>query len=970
MSDMPKSQPSPAGGVRVPRATYRLQFNRSFTFHDATGIVPYLSELGVSDLYASPYLLARPGSVHGYDVFDHNTLNPEIGGDDDHRALVSLARKHDMGHLLDIVPNHMGISGDGNEWWMDVLENGPSSPYAPFFDIDWYPLRPTLAGKVLLPVLGDQFGLVLERGELTLAYEQGRFWIQYFETRLPVAPRSSTGILREALRQLRPGRDTDDDDATELESIMTALHHLPPRDRTDPESVAERRRERLVSRRRLATLYESSSGIRDALDRAIVRHNGTAGEPQSFDQLHELLDDQAYRLAYWRVAAEEINYRRFFDINDLAGVRVEQPEVFDATHRLILRLVAEGGVTGLRIDHPDGLYDPRGYLRDLQDAAAERAGEPVYVLVEKILTGDEPLPEDWPVAGTVGYDFMARIGGLFVDPSNEAAMDEAYSRFVGRVPDFAELVFSRKQLVLRNALASELTVLAHLLDRLSEQNRRVRDFTLSSLTHVLRETISCFPVYRTYIDAYTGDIGENDERYVEQAIRTARRLNPAMSGQAFEFLRDLLLLRWPDGLDEETRGEHARFVMKFQQLTGPVMAKGVEDTSFYIYNRLVSLNEVGGEPQHFGTPPDEVHRWLGARRERWPHAMNASSTHDTKRSEDVRARIHVLGELPAEWSELARSWAAQNAVLRPDGENGPIPDRNDEYLLYQTLVGVWPLAARPDEAAHVELVERVQQYMEKATREAKVHTSWINPNEEYDAGLREFVARVLDPRANPAFLEAFLPFQARVARLGMLNSLSQTLLKLACPGVPDVYQGQELWDFSLVDPDNRRPVDFAHRERLLGELRERMVDEDRLQLARELAGEWMDGRIKLYLTHVALRHRGRQPALYAEGEYLPLRAEGPAAAHVFAFARRLGEHRAVVVVPRLVAGLFGEEGFAPGRADVWHGTRLVGPVEVMNGLRNRLTGCATKPEKAADGQLALPVGALLGDFPVALLSDD
>jgi (1->4)-alpha-D-glucan 1-alpha-D-glucosylmutase len=953
---------------RVPVATYRLQFNHGFTFGDAARVVPYLSRLGITDLYASPYLQARPGSVHGYDVFDHNSLNAEIGSEADHRALASVARKHDMGHLLDIVPNHMGVAGNGNAWWMDVLENGPSSPYSPFFDIDWYPLREAHQSKVLLPVLGDQFGLVLERGELRLAYADGRFRIHYFENEFPVAPRSSTGVLREALRRLRAGAH-DEDAAVELESIMTALHHLPPRNRTDPACVAERQRERRVSQRRLAALHERSPEVRDALQQAVEHFNGSVDDPHSFDALHELLDDQAYRLAFWRVAAEEINYRRFFDINDLAGVRVERPEVFEATHRLILRLMAEGTVTGLRIDHPDGLFNPLQYLRDLQHAAAERTNEePVYVLVEKILTGEEPLPPDWPVAGTVGYDFMNRVNGLFVDRANEAAMDDAYSRFTRRTPDFEELVYSRKKLILRNALASELSVLSHLLDRLSDQNRRVRDFTLGSLTEVLRETIACFPVYRTYVDARTGSVSETDGAYVEQAIRTARRMNPAISRSIFEFLRDLLLLRWPQGLDEETRSEHARFVMKFQQLTGPVMAKGVEDTSFYIYNRLVSLNEVGGEPQHFGVEPAEFHRWVLTRQAAWPHAMNASSTHDTKRSEDVRARIDVLSEMPQRWAEHALRWAELHAALRPDdGDGGPVPTRNDEYLLYQTLVGVWPLDGARDDESLGDVVARVQQYMEKATREAKVNTSWINPNDAYDEGLRRFVASVLDRRANTAFFEDFIPLQAAVARLGMLNSLSQTLVKIAAPGVPDVYQGQELWDLSLVDPDNRRPVDYDTREAMLASLAARR-DGGAAAQAVELVREWTDGRIKLLVTHRALEHRRAHPALYLEGEYLPLHAHGARAAHVVAFARRHGERRVVVVVPRLVAGLFGDDGFGEDAARVWADTELRGPAELLDGLIDHFTGERPRAAARDGGQAAIPLAELLGRFPVALLS--
>jgi (1->4)-alpha-D-glucan 1-alpha-D-glucosylmutase len=729
---------------RAPRATYRLQLNLNFTFSDAARIVPYLHDLGISDLYASPYLQARPGSLHGYDISNHNRLNEEVGGEEDHANLTRQLRDHKMGHLLDIVPNHMGIGEPSNTWWMDVLENGRSSPFAHFFDIDWAPLKPELTGKVLLPVLGDQFGRILEEGELQLFFEEGRFRIRYHEQVFPVSPRSSSLVLRALLREMRGSVADDDVHLTEVESIVTALEHLPPRDRTDPESVGERRRESFVSRRRLKALREESESFRTALERALRAYNGKKGEPHSFDDLERVLDDQPYRLAYWRVAAEEINYRRFFDINDLAGVRVERDDVFHDTHRLILQLVAEQKVTSLRIDHPDGLHHPYAYLRKLQQEATKHAGDgPVYIIVEKILTGDEPLPEDWPVAGTVGYEYMNRINGLFVARDNSAAMTGAYERFIGDRINFANLIYDRKKLILRVALASELNVLAHLLNRISEKNRRFRDFTLGSLTNVIRETIACFPVYRTYIDAVAGQVSPADASHVERAIRTAMRRNRATSPTIFEFLRDILLLRWPEDLEPEAREEHALFVMKFQQLSGPVMAKGVEDTSFYIYNRLISLNEVGGEPDHFGIAPDMLHFWLRERRHKWPLSMSNSTTHDTKRSEDVRARINVLSEIPEQWEERVTRWAELNAGRKADVDGDPVPDRNDEYLLYQTLVGAWPLAVADQEAGY-QFRDRILMYMEKATREAKVHTSWINPNEAYENPLREFITGILD----------------------------------------------------------------------------------------------------------------------------------------------------------------------------------------------------------------------------------
>ncbi len=954
------------GAGRVPVSTYRLQLNHSFTFRDAAGVVPYLAELGVSDLYASPYLQARPGSMHGYDITNHESLNPEIGTEEEHARMTSLLREHGMGHLLDIVPNHMGIAAGANPWWNDVLENGPSSPYSVFFDIDWKPYKAELENKVLLPVLGDQYGAVLEKGELKLVFQDGRFHIDYYETRFPSAPGPTAAVLRLALERLE-GLDAEHPDRMELESIVTALERLPARRRTDPESVAERRREKTVTGRRLQALYTASAEVRRALDRAVEEYNGTPGEPHSFDRLDALLEDQAYRLAFWRVAAEEINYRRFFDVNDLAGVRVERGEVFQATHRLILRLVREGKVTGLRIDHPDGLFHPRDYLRDLQVETVGLDGkEPFYVLVEKILTGDERLPEDWPVAGTVGYEFMNRVGGLFVARENEQAMDLVFRRFARERISFPDLVYDKKRLILDSSLVSELTVLTTMLGRISERNRRSRDFTPGLLHDALREVIACFPVYRTYIDAVAGDVSDRDRGYVEHAVRAARRRNAGVSGSLFDFVRSVLLLRWPDGLDAESRDEHARFVMKFQQLTGPVMAKGVEDTSFYIFNRLIALNEVGGEPDRFGVSPEELHAWLAERAERWPHALSASSTHDTKRSEDVRARIDVLSEVPDLWEAHVTGWAELNRAHKRDDEGRPVPDAGDEYLLYQTLAGAWPLGGTEDQA-HQDFVARVQAYMEKATREAKEHTSWIEPNAAYDAGLKEFVAAVLDREANAGFHADMARLHPLVARMGMVNSLAQTLVKLAAPGVPDVYQGQELWDFSLVDPDNRRPVDYEVRARLLRELRAAMEGGDLRELARGLVERWEDGRIKMYLTHRALALRNALPELFRDGEYLPLASAGERAQHVFAFARRGGGAEVVVAVPRLVATLMRGRDFALPEAEDWRGTRITGGGGMLGGRwRSVLTG--EQLEGRTDGEEpGLAAEELFGGFPVALL---
>ncbi|HEX6910374.1 MAG TPA: malto-oligosyltrehalose synthase [Longimicrobium sp.] len=940
-----------------------MQFNAHFTFADAMALVPYLAGLGIGDLYASPYLQARPGSLHGYDIVDHGSLNREIGTEAELAELSAALAGHGMGQVLDIVPNHMGIAGGANHWWNDLLEHGPSSPWAAYFDIDWYPRKPELHGKVLLPLLGDQYGKVLDRGELVLVYLDGRFFLDYHETRLPVAPAPTAAVLRLAGEELDGVLEKTDPTRMELESIATALQRLPPRRLTDEASVDERRRERTISQRRLRALEEASPEVRTALAAAVRAFNGVVGEPASFDRLDALLDDQPYRLAFWRVAAEEINYRRFFDINELAGLRPEVPRVFDDTHRLVLRLVGEGKVTGLRVDHPDGLYDPGGYLGRLAaQASAAAEGGPFHLLIEKILTGEETIPDDWPVSGTVGYEFLNRVNGLFVRGENAGAMDAVYHGFAGPQPRFADLAYSRKRLILRISLVSELTVLAAQLDRISETSRRTRDFTYGSLLDALRELVACFPVYRTYIDAEAGHVSEADRRTVERAVRAAKRRNRATSEEIFDFLRDILLLRWPAPLDADARAGFRRFVMKFQQLTGPVMAKGVEDTTFYVYNRLVSLNEVGGEPDRFGVTAAELHAFLAERAGRWPRAMSAGSTHDTKRSEDVRARINVLSEIPDLWGERASAWHRENARHLRSEDGHPVPDPNDEYLFYQTLVGAWPLEPL-DAPGREAFIGRMQAYMAKATREAKVHTSWINPDPVYDRGLAEFIAAVLRPTPDGGFLDDFLAFQETVAELGMVNSLAQTLLRLTAPGVPDIYQGQELWDFSLVDPDNRRPVDFSLRRRLLEGLARAESGGDPETLSRMLVEGWKDGRIKMQVVRTALAVRNRLPAVFG-GAYVPLEADGPAAEHVMAFARVAEGGAVITVVPRLVATLTRGRGFGIPLPSDWTGTRLVLPEGLAGRYRDAFTGNVRVSDAAAR---TIAAGQVLGGFPVALL---
>ena len=900
---------------RIPVCTYRLQLNRWFTFAQAREIVPYLRDLGVSDVYTSPYFQAGPNSMHGYDIVDHNKLNPAIGSQEDYDAWIEELHKHEIGQVLDFVPNHMGVTEPGNKWWTDVLENGPSSIYAPYFDIDWRPQKEDLRDKVLLPILTDQYGRVLERGEFTVRLEEGAFYLDYGNHKLPISPGTYRFILELALENLAEYKD--EEFYGEFQSILTALEHLPRRTETEPEKLAERVREKEIVKRRLERRCQEAPQIQRVIQKALAQINGHPGDPRSFDKLDELLNAQSYRLAFWRVAAEEINYRRFFDVNDLAAIRMELPEVFDAAHELVVDLVRRGAVTGLRIDHPDGLYLPKAYLEKLQRRCAKALGRPlpkdgraIYMIAEKILTGSEKLRADWPLHGTTGYDFANQVAHILVDASAEGAITKAFHRFIGHTMHFGHLVYAKKRLVMRIALANEVAVLGSMLDRLSEKNRWYRDFTLEALERAVRETIACFPAYRTYL-APGQPLSEEDRQVIERAIAVAKRRNPAIEESIFNFLRDTLLFRFPENLDAQAREEHMHFVLKFQQFTGPIMAKGLEDTAFYIYNRLAALNEVGGTPQQLGISVDAFHERNLDRHRNWPATLLATSTHDTKRSEDVRARMLAISEIPDVWRRSLQKWRTANRRWKKEVNESEAPDANEEYLLYQTLLGTWPLAANgaAERKVSADYIQRIQNYMTKALNEAKLNTSWIQPNEPWLAATRDFVGKILDPGTKNRFLPTFLPVAEEIARLGAINSLAQTLLKLASPGVPDIYQGSEVWDFSLVDPDNRRPVDYKRRAEMLSCLTSKKPE--------ELLQNWPDGRIKMFLTQRVLHFRNQNVDLFQRANYLPLRATGSFADHCIAFARQLDRQSVIVIVPRLSSRI----GFPP-VGDRWKDTAI------------------------------------------------
>jgi len=788
--------------LRIPIATYRIQFNRQFRFEDAQELVSYLSKLGISDLYASPVFKARQGSIHGYDVVDPSCLNPELGKEVDFDALVHQLNDNRMGLLLDIVPNHMAASPE-NPWWRDVLDKEQNSPFADYFDTDWL----NLGGA---------------RGE-------------------------STG------------------------------------------------------------------------------------------------------------------HRRFFDICDLIGIRVEDPRVFEATHSLVFQLISNRQVTGLRIDHIDGLYDPQEYLLRLQQHIASHLketgkGPGFYIVVEKILSGDEAIPEEWPVFGTTGYDFTNMVNAVFADSRGAQALDEIYSRFTDSQVSFDDVVYEKKKQVIKELFPGEMKALGQKLAYLAHQNSHTTGLSLEELTRVIIEVTACLPIYRTYIRTF--EVLHRDRLYLESAVREAQRRNPNIDTATIDFLQHVLTLDFPNYLTSKKKEAWLQFVLRWQQLTSAIMAKGFEDTALYYYNRLVSLNEVGGEPNSNGLSVEEFHKWNLTRMERWPHTLNATSTHDTKRSEDVRARINVLSEIPEEWEKHLIQWHQWNQPKKCKVNGMFVPEPNTEILLYQTLLGAWPLF--PDELSGFK--KRLKAYMVKAVREAKAYTSWLSPNSDYETALIAFLESILESSKQNEFLEDFLQFQKQIAFYGALNSLAQVLLKITLPGVPDFYQGTELWDFSLVDPDNRRPVDFRKRRTLLEDLVQQEAKRQQ-SLVQKILNSWEDGRLKLYLTYKALNTRSSHWDVFRDGQYIPLKVEGQRQENVCAFARCKGETWVIIAIPRLMTKLV-RVGAMPVGQRVWGDDLLLLPEGVPEHWLNIFTGESLKISGAGGG---LPLSSVLGTFPVALL---
>lgn len=939
------AQPSPPPAY-LPSSTYRLQLWREFGFSAARRVLPYLARLGVSTVYLSPIWASTPGSTHGYDVTDHSVVNPELGGLAGLRRLSAQARELGLGLIVDFVPNHMGIQGGHNPYWEDVLRHGQASRYAHFFDISWQPLKRALEGKVLLPVLGDQYGRVLERGELRLERAGGEFFVHYWERRLPLSPRSLALIL-ERVAALLPARAGDLTHG-ELASIARSVVNLP-RSTADALTEADRlgrAQEVEVMTRRLDALAQSSGAVRAGLDAAVAAMNA---DPALLDAL---VAEQNYRLASWKVAAEEINYRRFFDINDLAALRMEDPRVFNWAHATLFDLLREGLVQGVRLDHTDGLYDPAGYFQALQSGAALALGLddtpgdtnlPVYVVAEKILEPGEQLPDGWAIHGTTGYDFLAQLNGVFVETAHEEELTSIYRRFTGDRLSYSEHLYQGKHLIQRVSLPGEVNVLAQHLERLAESDRHSRDFTLSTLRQAILEVIASFPVYRTYVRA-SGEREAGDNAKVARAVRDARAHNlregNPLDPSVFDYLHAVLTLDTPD---ETTRAAYADFALKFQQLTGPVTAKGAEDTAFYRYARLLSLNEVGSDPAQFGTPLRTFHAAARERAERWPQAMLSGSTHDTKRGEDTRARIHVLSEIPQGWWAFLHRHSPLMLSLSRELDVGRAPSPLAKYTLLQNALGAYPLHGALDD-----FTERLSAYLLKAAREAKLRTSWAAPIPEYEDALDAFVRGLF---GNSEFMADLRALHERISPYGAQNSLSFTLARLTAPGVPDTYQGSEGWNQSLVDPDNRRPVDFPALSRTVARL-ERRHD---LAAARALLKRYQTGEVKTLVTWAALQARRQHPDLFRYGHYRPIEA----GKYLLAFAREWEGQVAVTVAPRLTLTLTRERTpWALG--EVWGSRTLRLPASGT--YRHALTG-----ERFRVRGENIPLAKVLEDFPVALL---
>lgn len=948
--------------IKAPSSTYRLQFNPAFRFHDAMEIVNYLSMLGVSDIYGSPVFKAKKASPHCYDVVDPNQLNPElginedVGSTEDFEKLITEVKLKNMGWVQDIVPNHMAFDGENN-FLMDILEKGSNSEFYNFFDVDWAHPYGNIKGRLLAPILGRLYWETLESGEITLKYDHNGFTINYYDHKFPLKIETYSAVLSYRLNHLLRKLDEEDPDYIKIPGILYSLKQIQnpeyshsKREDSDEDFISYADQVKFI-KRILWELYTKNNTIKEFIDENVRQFNGEPGKPETVNLLDNLLSQQNFRLAFWKMATEELNYRRFFTINGLISVRIEDSEVFEKTHKLIMEMVQKGAFTGLRIDHIDGLYDPASYLMNLRKLASN-----TYIVVEKILELEEELPAYWPVQGTTGYDFLNFVNSVFCDTQNEQQLNTIYYTFTRFSKPFHELLYEKKQLMMEHHMAGDIDNIVHYLKFVSSRDRQGNDISWHGFSRAITEVFASFPVYRTYLcqEKFCEMEFETDFQYIKTAIKAAKKTNPALVYE-LDYIDRFLNLKFKDHLSDEEKIAWVEFIMRFQQFTGPLMAKGLEDTVMYIYNRLISLNEVGGNPSKFGITRDEFHEFNIMRAEKWPNSMNCTSTHDTKRGEDVRARINVISELWRDWRINIRDWYKINKkAKRSDGMKN-VPDLNDEYFLYQTLVGSYPF----DNSEKENFTERIKEYTIKAVREAKIHTGWLKPDEEYEEKYVSFIDEIMSPGDNK-FLKAFFPFQRKVALYGIFNSLSQTILKMTSPGVPDFYQGTELWDFNLVDPDNRRPVDFEKRKEYLSHILQK-EKEDLKGLLEELINNRTNGEIKLYLTYKTMQFRRQFEQLFNEGQYLPLEITGKCSENIIAFARTQGSIWSITIAPRFLARIIREDSMPFGNS-VWYDTHIVLPEQAPLKWYDRLTESEIE---LTNGKI--PIVQVIKSFPVALL---
>jgi (1->4)-alpha-D-glucan 1-alpha-D-glucosylmutase len=926
--------------MNIPLSTYRLQFNGQFTFRQAKEIIPYLKNLSISHIYASPIFKAAKGSSHGYDIVDPCELNPELGTIQDFKELIDTVKENGLYWLQDIVPNHMAFTAQ-NEYLMDIFEKGKYSPYYDFFDIDWEHFSEIMRGRVLAPFLGSFYSKILESGEIQLKLDRQGLSVNYYGFSFPLRMDSYTTFLQSAVNNLRSFR-FNESTSCNIEKIKTLIEYF--KDLKNAGSPGKYEKKVTEAKGRLWETYSSDADVHTIIDLHIQSYNGKKGDPRSFDALDKLLEEQFFRFAFWKVSAEEINYRRFFTVNDLISLRVENKDVFDKVHSLIFRLVKEKTFDGLRVDHIDGLYNPSAYLERLKENCPD-----IYIIVEKILARGEKMPP-WPIHGNTGYDFLNYLNGIFCQQKNGEAFSRIYREFTQQVTPFEDLVAEKKRSIISKHLAGNVDCLAHLLKTITQADRYGRDITIYGIKRALVEILAFFPVYRTYVKPESAS--QTDLYYLAAAIMKAKEKLPSYQNE-INFVARYLLLYPDEAVSEETRAEARKFIMQFQQYTAPVMAKGFEDTILYVYNRLISMNEVGGDPNIFGYSLGEFHNFNQIRVKEGLESFNATSTHDTKRGEDVRARINVLSEIPKEWSKKLSLWSQLNLNKKSLIKNTVAPDANDETFFYQTIIGSLPSAGHDEGYS-----QRIKEYVIKVVREAKRHTAWVKPDEEYERACLNFIDRILDPSPGNEFLADLLKFQKKITFFGLLNSLSQTLLKITSPGVADHYQGTELWDLNLVDPDNRRQIDFETRKKHLESIKQK--EQEPNKLIEELLSNPSDGRIKMFTIYKALHTKKDNPALFRYGDYLPIQIEGAFNSNIIAFARHYEHEWAIIVVPRFLTEVV-KEGRWPLEKKTWEDTSFSFNANHTKKWKNVFTDENITPE----GRFM--IGDVLKEFPVALL---